>query len=239
MVASSVRQTLSCRGQGRRTALARIVAAGLAFGLYRPAVAGAYDDFIRALQTDDVQTLRSLQRLGFDFNTLDESGLPPLLLALRRDSLNAAAFLVEQSGFNLDAVNANDENALMIAALRGHAGLLRQLLQQGAEPNKPGWTPLHYAATHVSAASVEMIELLLDASAYIDAESPNGTTPLMMAARYGHRDAVLALIDAGADVALRNQQGLGALEFALRTDRRDIAELIARALRARSGPPSW
>lgn len=237
-----MRQTISqpggLKGQGRRIALTRI-AAGLAFGLCRPAAAGAYDDFIRALQIDDIQTLHRLQRLGFDLNTLDENGLPPLLLALRRDSLKAAEFLVEQPGFNLDAVNANDENALMIAALRGHARLLRQLLQQDAEPNKPGWTPLHYAATYPGAASVEMIELLLEASAYIDAESPNGTTPLMMAARYGHRDAVLALIDAGADVALRNQQGLSALEFALRADRRDVADLIARALRAKLGPPSW
>jgi ankyrin repeat protein len=227
-------------GQGRRSALARIAAAaGLAFGLCRTARAGSYDDFLRALRLDEVQTLRRLQQRGFDFNTPDESGQSPLLLALRLDSLKTAAFLIEQPGFHLDAHNTRGENALMIAALRGHVGLLRLMLRHGAEVNKPGWTPLHYAAAHPTAVSVEMVELLLEENAYIDAASPNETTPLMMAARYGHRDSVRALLEAGADVSLRNQQGLAALDFAVESSRRDVADLIVRALRARSGSPGW
>lgn len=225
-------------GQGRRSALVGIAAA-LVLGLYRPVLAGVYEDFFRALQLDEVQTLRRLQQRGFDFNTPDESGQPPLLLALRLDSLKTAAFLAEQPGFHLDAVNANGENALMIAALRGHVGLLRLMLRHGAEVNKPGWTPLHYAATHPTAVSVEMVDLLLEENAYIDAASPNETTPLMMAVRYGHRDAVRALLEAGADVSLRNQQGLTALDFATQSNRRDVADLIVRALRVRSGPSGW
>ena len=231
---------IECPGQGRRSALARIAAAaGLAFGLCRTARAGSYDDFLRALRLDEVQTLRRLQQRGFDFNTPDESGQSPLLLALRLDSLKTAAFLIEQPGFHLDALNASGENALMIAALRGHVGLLRLMLRHGAEVNKPGWTPLHYAAAHPTAVSVEMVELLLEENAYIDAASPNETTPLMMAARYGHRDSVRALLEAGADVSLCNQQGLAALDFAVESSRRDVADLIVRALRARSGSPGW
>lgn len=227
-------------GQGRRSALARIAAAaGLAFGLCRSARAGSYDDFLRALRLDELQSLRRLQQRGFDFNTPDESGQSPLLLALRLDSLKTAAFLIEQPGFHLDAVNASGENALMIAALRGHVGLLRLMLRHGAEVNKPGWTPLHYAAAHPTAVSVEMVELLLEENAYIDAASPNDTTPLMMAARYGHPDSVRALIELGVDVSLRNQQGLDARDFALLADRRDIANLLTRALHAKQGPPSW
>jgi len=39
--------------------------------------------------------------------------------------------------------------------------------------------------------------LLLDEHAYIDAASPNGTTPLMMAAHYGTPSAVKLLLEAG------------------------------------------
>ena len=44
-----------------------------------------------------------------------------------------------------------------------------------------------------------MMRLLLEESAYIDATSPNGTTPLMMAARYGSPEAVKLLLEEGAE----------------------------------------
>ena len=46
-----------------------------------------------------------------------------------------------------------------------------------------GWSALHYAATN---GHVQMMRLLLDNNAYLDAEAPNGNTPLMMAAQAGH-----------------------------------------------------
>ncbi|MEN9475380.1 MAG: hypothetical protein RIS48_2102 [Pseudomonadota bacterium] len=160
-------------------------------------------------------------------------GQPGLLLALRSDSLRAAEFLLSQPGIDLDALSANGENALMLAALRGHVGLFKQLIGRGAEVNQPGWTPLHYAATHSDWSSVEMVALLLEHA------SPNDTTPLMMAARYGNTGTVKLLIDAGADVTLRNQQGLSARDFARTAERQDVADLINRALRAKLGPPTW
>ena len=200
---------------------------------------GAYEAFFEALRRDDVRALEALRARGFDLNTVDAAGQPGLLLAIREGSLRAAAFLVEQPGVDLDARNANGENALMLAALRGQEALLRRLLASGAEVNQPGWAPLHYAAAQPGEAGAGLVALLLEHSAYIDAESPNGTTPLMMAARYGSEAAVRALLEAGADPTPRNQQGLGALEFATASGREPVARLIAQALRARRGPASW
>jgi ankyrin repeat protein len=72
--------------------------------------------------------------------------------------------------------------------------------------------------------------MLLDESAYIDAESPNGTTPLMMAARYGSPEAVQLLINEGADIHLKNQLGLTALNFAKDGGRPDTIKLVEAAL---------
>ncbi len=224
---------------GRRRTVWQLAAALLGAGIGLPATAGSYEDFLRALRLDELETLRRLQRLGFDFNTRDEGGQPGLMLALRSDSLRAAEFLLDQPGIDLDALAPNGENALMLAALRGHVGLFKRLIGQGAEVNKPGWTPLHYAATQPDWSSVEMVRLLLEQHAYIDAASPNDTTPLMMAARYGNAASVRLLIDADADVTLRNQQDLSARDFARAADRQDLVELINRALRVKLGPASW
>jgi ankyrin repeat protein len=83
------------------------------------------------------------------------------------------------------------------------------------------------------------MELLLDEHAYIDAASPNGTTPLMMAAHYGTPAAVKLLLDGGADPALKNEQGLSAIDFAQRASRSDVAELIAAVIRGRQPKGSW
>jgi ankyrin repeat protein len=106
-------------------------------------------------------------------------------------------------------------------------------MARDADVNKTGWTPLHYAATGAQPQQPEIIALLLEHHAFIDAASPNGTTPLMMAAHYGTRESVLLLLQEGADPSLKNQLGLSAADFALRVSRKDIADLMARAVRER------
>jgi ankyrin repeat protein len=43
--------------------------------------------------------------------------------------------------------------------------IAEQLIKKGADVNKTGWTPLHYAA---SSGQLAIISLLLDQHAYID-----------------------------------------------------------------------
>jgi hypothetical protein len=110
------------------------------------------------------------------------------------------------------------------------------MIKRGADVNKPGWAPLHYAAT---GESLELVRLLLDENAYIDAASPNGTTPLMMAAHYGTEAGVRLLLESGADAQLKNEQGLNALDFANRSGRVKTAELIAAAIRTKLPKGTW
>ncbi len=86
----------------------------------------------------------------------------------------------------------SNETALMIAAYRKSARLVEKLLAHDAEVNRVGWTALHYAA---SVGARDIVALLLDHAAYIDAESPNRTTPLMMAARGGFDELCRQLVD--------------------------------------------
>jgi ankyrin repeat protein len=130
----------------------------------------------------------------------------------------------------------NDESALMLAALRGYTQVCEQLIAHNADVNKPGWTPLHYAAT---GGHVKIVELLLDNHAYIDAASPNGSTPLMLASKYGTIDVVSKLLEAGADPLIKNSLQLTAIDFAMEVQRDDIVRTIAAAVRAKRKQGAW
>ncbi len=200
------------------------------------AQAGSYEEFFIAIKRDDAAAITALLARGFDPDTRDADGLPGLYLAVREPSFKAAEALIAWPKTNVEARTAQDESPLMLAALKGHLDLARKLIARNADVNKPGWAPLHYAATH---GHLEVMSLLLEQHAYIDAESPNGTTPLMMAAHYGTPQAVKLLLEAGADPTLKNQLGLTALDFAQRGNRQDSANLIAAFVRGRAPKGQW
>ena len=198
--------------------------------------AGSFEDYFSAIKRDDAGTVSALLVRGFDVNTLSPAGEHGLLLAVREPSLKVLAVLVDWPRVKVEARSPQDESALMLAALKGLTDICEQLIRRGADVNKPGWTPLHYAATH---GHLAVMTLLLDHHAYIDAASPNASTPLMMAAHYGTPAAVKLLLEAGADPLLKNDLGLSALDFAQRAERPDSAAIIAAFVRGRQPKGTW
>ena len=220
----------------RRSALAAV-----ALGLVSArAWAGAYEDFFVAILRDDGDAVTALLRRGFDPNTRDPKGQVGLTMAVQNGANKAFAALLASRLVNVEARNAQDESPLMIAAIKGNVDAVKALFARDADVNKTGWEPLNYAASAGSTQHAVIIALLLENHAYIDAASPNGTTPLMMAAHYGSTEAVQLLLDEGADPTLKNQLGLTAADFALRVSRTESAERIAAAIRRRQpNPGKW
>ena len=205
----------------------------IVFICFFTAHAGSFEDFFSAIQRDDARALTALLQRGFDPNTRDAKGQPGLLLAVREPAPNALRVLLNAKNIQVEARNSQDESPLMMAAIRGQLDIAHQLIDKDADVNKPGWAPLHYAVSSSQGDALGVAKLLLDNSAYVDAASPNGTTPLMMAAMYGSPEAVKLLLEESADPTLKNQLGLTAIDFARRANRNDVAELIATAIRAR------
>jgi hypothetical protein len=183
-------------------------------------VAGPREDFFHAVEVDASNVVAKLLEQGFDPNTRDAKGQNALFLALRGESRQVAETLLKHPRLDVDAVNELGETPLMMAALRGDLELAQRLLDRGSKVNRDGWTPLHYAASGPQPA---VVSLLLNRGAQIDALSPNGTTPLMMAARYGAIDSADLLLQRGADRALKNQRGMNAAEFATSAGRETLA----------------
>jgi uncharacterized protein len=200
------------------------------------AKAGSYEDFFQAIKRDDGRTITQLLQRGFDPNALDPSGQHGLFLALKEGSLKAADALIAWPKTKVEWRSPKDESPLMIASLKGQTDMVRKLIARDADVNKPGWTPLHYAAT---GGHVEVLQILLDEHAFIDPESPNKSTPLMMAAKYGSVAAVKLLLESGADPRVRNELGLSAIDFAQQANRRDAAEAIAAAVRSAQPKGKW
>ena len=193
--------------------------------------AGAFDDFFKAIVFDQVPVVGNLIYRGMDPNTPTEKGEPALVFAVRSGAPKTVAYLLKQPGIQIDATNMADETALMLAANANDLASANLLIEAGASVNRPNWTPLHYAA---SKGHTAMMRLLIENDAYVDAESPNGTTPLMMAAYYASPNAVKLMLEEGADPLLKNQDGQTALDMALVKDKKLSVQYIRAFIEALS-----
>jgi hypothetical protein len=179
---------------------------------YSLSSAGAYDDFFKAVELDQPDKVQRLLERGFDHIRPNPKGQPALVFAMQQSSNKVVDLLVNWPTTKLSVKNPQGETPLMLAALNNKLPLAKLLILRGADVNQAGWTPLHYAATR---GHIEMMRLMIDNSAYLDAESPNGTTPLMMAAHYGTPMAVKLLLEEGADPRIKNKLGLSAWDFSV------------------------
>jgi ankyrin repeat protein len=139
--------------------------------------------------------------------------------------------------------------------------LVRQMLAAGAEvdagrgpsppsninPLVPGQDPTdgvrairHAEGTALgdiaTRGSAEMVQILLDAGAKVDARQMDWKTPLMLAAAGGNVPVVRLLLAAGADTQARDAAGQTALDHATARGRDEVAQLLRAAAAAAAAP---
>ncbi|WP_343653696.1 ankyrin repeat domain-containing protein [Herbaspirillum sp.] len=187
--------------------------------------AGAYEEYFQAIRMDNVYFLKQLMQRGMGPNLIEpKRGYTGLMLSIREDSMKAFDVLVNAPDVNLEAQATNGDTPLMLASFYGNIPVVKLLLSREVEVNRPGWTALHYAAIN---GSSEIVKLLLDASAYVDAESPDDKmTPVMLAAMRGRVAAVEVLRDNGADLTLKNKDGLTAMDLARRYGQEGVIDVL-------------
>jgi uncharacterized protein len=194
-----------------------------------PASAQSFEAFFRAVSRGDGQTVAALLARGFDPNARDANGQTALHLALRDDSPTVVEALLAHPAVDVNAQNEVGESPLMMAALRGQLTAAERLLARGAKVHQTGWAPVHYAAT---GPEPRLLALLLDRGAPLEAESPNRSTPLMMAAGYGPEASVVLLLARGADTKRRNDRDFDAAAFARQSGREFLQQRLQPAASA-------
>jgi ankyrin repeat protein len=102
------------------------------------------------------------------------------------------------------------------AARDGDTGQLTRLLEAGADPNlRAGlndWTPLMHA---IHKNRPQSVRVLLTHGARVNERGGRGVTALIMAAGYGYDGIVKMLLDAGASVSTKADDGADALSAAV------------------------
>jgi ankyrin repeat protein len=156
-------------------------------------------------------------------NNASKAGFTALIFAAAQGDAKGVAGLLA-AGANINYAVPAGANALSIAVSARKAGVVDVLLSKGADvkfKDRTGTSLLHTAA---QLGDLEIVKKLCEKGADVNAKTnttqaltgrgggpfraPAGEqTPLMLAARTNHLDAMHALVNAGADPKLKAQDG--------------------------------
>jgi ankyrin repeat protein len=165
------------------------------------------------------------------------------------------------AGADVDATDNSDLAAFSWAVHLGHVDVVQAFLDAGVDPNKPSeraWrdglyeyavnldSPASALGTAAGMGHTEVVRILLAGGADADGrthcepescEKPSAiTTPLMIATVFNHIDVVEALLNAGADIDLRDGNGKTALDLAPEYGRPEVAQLLRDFIREVASP---
>jgi ankyrin repeat protein len=180
-----------------------------------------------AASAKNVEAVRVLLDAGANPNTRDKSlGYNALAWATLRSDAATVKELID-AGSEVEVVaNITGWTPLICAAGFGDPGAVEPLLNAHANIEATdflqGCTPLMHSAR---TGDIKSLQALIKRGANLNAVDRNGQTALMSAAGSsgGNVDKVKALIDAGADIHIKDNRKLNALDLARkRTDARSI-----------------
>ena len=211
----------------------------------------AFDATALMWAAGDIGKVRLLLAKGADVNARSKIGRTPLLIAALHDGASEAVRLMIDKGADVSAHDRDGISVLEAAATVNNADTARLLLAKGATPNTKdtlGVTPLLQAAWNGQRNS-EVVRLLIQHGADVNAvcaqsldTAKNGPmaigslTPLLGAVPHGNYKTIELLINAGANVNVKDVRGMTPLAFAFTSDRPDPR--IVRLLLAKGADPN-
>ena len=164
---------------------------------------------------------RQLIEAGADVRCVKD-GFMPLHTAAQKGHQFTVDFLLK-GGANPDALSADGRTALFLASQMGHAGIVKKLVDAGAQVNlaAPFIFPLLIA---VHEDHQDVVEILLDAGAELENEN-FGMTPVVIAVEYQRTGILEYLLNRNANANPRHGKG-----FALHTAAKKGSQRIVNIL---------
>ena len=188
---------------------------------------------VRAAERGDVSRVRSLLAAGADVDERNGSGRTAVTAAAMAEDVGLVRMLVD-AGANVDVQDEDRNNPLLLCGENGNVDLLREVLR--AKPNLRATN--RFGGTALIPASdrghVEMVRALLETDVPIDHVNRLGWTALLEAVVLGdggpaHQRIVRLLVDAGADTAIADANGVTPLDHARERGFKEIAGILNRS----------
>jgi hypothetical protein len=178
-----------------------------------------------AVERGDLRTVKAWLDDGLDPEYQGSHIGTGLMIAAWNGNIEMMTLFVNR-GANPRRANRNGEQPVQLAAWNGHQAAVKWLLERGGVLNREGnnWGALHYAVFN---GHTKLASELIASGAEVNARSPNGSTPLMLAAREGREDLIKALLESGADPRSKNDWGDNALALAMRYDHYRAGKMIS------------
>ncbi len=185
---------------------------------------------VRALsgrKSEAVEIVAELLVLGASADGAGSDGMSPLMVAVETGDVRKIGLILDTTP-DLKTRDPDGRSALSIAARRGGAQIVQDLLKRGAAPDVPeGIAPIAEAA---ASGSHNSVVALLEAGADPDLPGLGGKTALMAAAIIGNASVVDLLLKRKADPNARSEEdGSTALMWAANAGQ---IEMVRRLLAA-------
>lgn len=196
---------------------------------------------LAAARAGDLPTLRALLARGASATIPDWEGMTPLHWAARYEGPEAGAVVGEllAAGAPTDARDSN-RNTPMHGATETAIPVLAAAGIPSSEPNAYGSTPLHMVASEVDVSSMRVLLALPDI--VVNAVDRDGETPLFLALDEAwtktKRQAIRVLLDAGADVMMRSNDGDTVIDKAIEDENQAVLFMLLAAVPADT-PNAW
>lgn len=172
------------------------------------------DKFIGYAASGDTAKMTLFLQATFEINEANAAGNNAVALAANKGNIVSLNYLFAH-GATADVRNSAGETALENAVAMGNKDVVALLLEQ---LKKEGIEPRSFTPALISAAKsdrVEMIDILVDAGAAIDAVGADGDNPLHAAVKNGRRAAANKLVEKGANVNAQCNAGYSVLDWAM------------------------
>jgi ankyrin repeat protein len=189
-----------------------------------------------AIQYRDPKVIKVLLEKA-DVNMKDDLGNSPIHLAVAKKKEEIFDLLLEKNAdVNVAGADGKTKNqtALYAAVLQDREDLVQKLIEKGADPNiadSEGAYPLSEAVVRAD-ANPQIVKLILDGGANVNAQEPNKGTALIFVASHkqissqARQEIVKMLLDKGADKSIKDKNGKTALDWAKQQGNTDVVEML-------------
>lgn len=163
---------------------------------------------------------------------LDRTSSLDLFEAAATGQTDRVRTLVREQPDCIDEYSPDGFTALGLAAFFGHRETLEDLLSNGAKVNAVSKNamqvrPIHSAvACRRHEAALSMAESLLANGADVNVAQQGGWTPLHQAAGHGQIELVCLLLNYGADVASKNEEGKTPINLARENEYTEVVNVL-------------